>query len=135
MPVTDPIADMLTRIRNAVSARHDSVLIPASTLKEAICHILKREGFIKDFELVKEEPQNKIRIHLRYVETEREKEAAIHGLKRVSKPGLRVHVQKGEIPRIYGGPGISILSTSQGVMTGQEAWQRGVGGELLCYVW
>lgn len=135
MPVTDPIADMLTRIRNAVSARHDTVLMPASNMKEALCLILKREGFVKDFEVVKEEPQNKIRIHLRYMDADREKESAIRGLKRVSKPGLRVHVQKGEIPRVYGGTGISILSTSQGVLTGQEAWQRGVGGELLCYVW
>lgn len=131
MPVSDPIADMLARIRNAVAARHETLLVPNSRVKLAIARILKEEGFIKDFQVLRGQPQDMIRIQLLY----REREAAVSGLKRVSKPGLRVYVGKREVPRFYGGLGISIVSTSQGVMTGQHAWRRGLGGELLCYVW
>jgi len=130
--MSDPVADMLTRIRNAVEARHDSVLVPASRLKIAIAKILKDEGFIKDYEVLKDAPQRHLRVQLRYAGR---KEPLLHGLKRVSKPGLRVYVQKAEIPRVYGGLGIAILTTPMGVMTGQQAWRRQVGGEILCYVW
>ncbi len=130
--VTDPIADMLTRIRNAVQARHDSVQVPASKMKVAIAGVLKDEGFIRNFEVVGDSVKKTIRIDLAYGG---KYEPVITGLRRVSKPGLRVYVQKGEIPRVYGGLGIAILSTQQGVMSGQEAWQRRVGGEVLCYVW
>lgn len=133
MSITDPIADMLTRIRNAIMARHDSVLIPASKTKISIAHILKEEGFITDYEVVKgDTPQRVIKIQLKYTG---KKEPILTGLKRVSKPGLRVYVGKGEIPRIYEGLGITILSTPLGVMTGRQAWRKGVGGEILCYIW
>ncbi|MDT7944037.1 MAG: 30S ribosomal protein S8 [Dehalococcoidia bacterium] len=130
--MTDPIADMLARIRNAVMARHDYVDVPASRIKLEMVRILKREGFIKGYEVREEGPKKTIRIHLAYTENG---EPLITGLQRVSKPGLRVYVKRGQIPRVYGGLGIAILSTSQGVMTGQEAWRRRLGGEVLCYVW
>jgi small subunit ribosomal protein S8 len=130
--ITDPIADLLTRIRNALVAGHESVQIPASKMKIAIAGVLKKEGFIKDFEVVRDGIKRTIRIDLAYAG---KKEPTISGLRRVSKPGLRVYVQKREIPRVYGGLGIAILSTPQGIMTGQEAWRRQVGGEVLCYVW
>ena len=130
--VTDPIADMLTRIRNALVAGHESVQIPASKMKIAIAKVLKKEGFIKGFEVVPDGVKKTIRIDLAY---SRKKEPTISGLRRVSKPGLRVYAQKREIPRVYGGLGIAILSTPQGIMTGQEAWRRQVGGEVICYVW
>lgn len=132
MTVTDPIADMLTRIRNAVMASHDSVLVPSSREKLYIAKILKQEGFIVDYEVVSSQGHRQIKIALRYDE---ENKPFISGLKRVSKPGLRVYVQRKEIPRIYGGLGISIVSTAKGVMTGQRAWHQNVGGELLCYIW
>ncbi len=132
MTVTDPIADMLTRIRNALMARHDNVKIPASKMKLSIARILKEEGFITDYEVIKGKPHRDISIRLRYME---DNKPAIAGLKRVSKPGLRVYTQKREIPRVYGGLGIAIVSTSQGVRTGKQAWQQGSGGEILCYVW
>ena len=133
MAVTDPIADMLTRIRNATAARHDTVTIPSSTMKVSLAKILKEEGFVEDYEVIEGGwPQGAIKVILHY----REKgEPAISGLKRVSRPGLRLYVRKGEIPRYYGGMGVAILSTSSGVMTGRQAWREGVGGELLCYVW
>jgi len=130
--VTDPIADMLTRIRNAIMVRHDSVLVPASKVKLSIAKILKEEGFITDYEVVKGKPHREIKVKLRYMDNNK---PAISGLKRMSKPGLRLYVQKKEIPRVYGGLGIAILSTSQGLRTGQQAWRQGSGGELLCYVW
>jgi small subunit ribosomal protein S8 len=130
--MTDPIADMLTRIRNAVVAGHEVVQIPASKMKIAIANVLKKEGFISDFEVVPEGVKRSIRVELAYSQ---KKEPIVSGLRRVSKPGLRVYVQKREIPRVYGGLGIAILSTPQGIMTGQEAWRRQVGGEVLCYVW
>lgn len=132
MSVTDPIADMLTRIRNAATAGHPSVLVPASRLKISIARILKEEGFIKDYEVLGGSVQKTIKLYLIYGE---EKEPAIRGLERKSKPGRRVYMPTKEIPRVYGGVGITILSTSQGVMTGQQARHKGVGGELICYVW
>ncbi len=132
MSVTDPIADMLTRIRNALAVEHGSVLVPASKPKIALAGILKEEGFIRDFEVLRGGPQKTLRIHLRYDE---DNEPMIRGLKRVSKPGLRVYVGKDEIPRVYGGLGVAIISTSMGIMTGHSAWRGTTGGELLCYVW
>ena len=130
--VNDPISDMLTRIRNATAVRHGSLTMPVSKARVKIAEILKGEGYIRDFDVLAGKPQGMLRIHLLY---RGGKESAIRGLKRVSKPGLRVYVGKGEIPRVYGGLGTAIVSTSQGVMTGREAWRKGVGGELLCYVW
>jgi len=130
--ITDPIADMLSRIRNALVPRHDFVDIPASRLKIAIGEILKREGYIRGFEVKSQGSRRTIRIHLAYTD---KREPAIAGLQRVSKPGLRVYAQRREIPRVYGGLGIAILSTPEGVLTGKEARRRSVGGEVLCYVW
>jgi len=132
MTISDPIADMLTRIRNAIMARHDFVLVPASRMKLSIARILKEEGFVSDYEVLRGKPQRVIKIHLKYSD---KNQSLLSGLERVSKPGLRVYVQHQEIPRVYGGRGIAIVSTSKGVMTGQQAWRRGLGGELLCYVW
>ena len=132
MTVSDPIADMLTRIRNAIMARHDSVPVPTSKVKLAITRILKGEGFITDYEVVKSKSHRAIKIQLKYDENNR---ALISGLERVSSPGLRVYTGREEIPRVYGGLGIAIVSTPKGVMTGQQAWRQGLGGELLCYVW
>ena len=132
MSMTDPIADMLTRLRNAVMAKHEQANIPASKMKIAIAEVLKREGFIRGFELVEEGPRKLMRVQLNYTG---KKEPVLNGLQRVSKPGLRVYVQKREIPRVYGGLGIAILSTPQGIMTGQDAWRRSIGGEVICYVW
>ena len=132
MTVSDPIADMLTRIRNAVMVQHDSVQIPASKMKLAIARNLKEEGFIGDYEVVKGKPHRVIKVQLKYDDYN---QPIITGLERVSKPGLRVYVGWKEIPRVCGGLGIAIVSTSKGVMTGQQAWRQGVGGELLCYVW
>ena len=131
--VTDPIADMLTRIRNAIMVHHDSVLMPASKAKLSISRILKEEGFISDYTVLrgKSQPQRVIKISLKYIDNQ----PTVSGLERVSKPGLRVYVSRREIPRVYAGLGISILSTSKGVMVGHEAWRRNLGGELLCYVW
>ncbi len=134
MSISDPIADMLTRMRNAVMVRHDSVLIPASGTKLAIAKLLKGEGFISDYEVVKGKPHRIIKIYLKY-DGKNQNQPVLSGLERVSKPGLRVYVQRKEIPRVSGGLGIAIISTASGVMTGQQAWHRGVGGELLCYVW
>ena len=131
MIVTDPIADMLTRIRNAIMANHDNVLVPSSRIKLAITKILKVEGVIGNYEVLKGKPQSMIRIHLKCIDSQ----SAILGLERVSKPGLRVYVGRREIPRVYSGLGIAILSTSKGIMTGQEAWRHRLGGEILGYVW
>lgn len=130
--ISDPISDMLTRIRNAIAVRHNSISMPTSKVKVAVTQILKREGYIRNFEVVAGKPQGTLRVHLLYRDG---KESAIRGLKRVSKPGLRVYVGKGEIPRVYGGLGTAIISTSQGMMTDREAWRGRIGGELLCYVW
>ncbi len=131
MTVSDPIGDMLTRIRNAVMVRHDAVLIPASRMKLSIARVLKEEGFISDYEVVKGKPHRVIKVQLKYDD---KNEPILSGLERVSKPGLRVYVERKEIPRVCGGLGIAVLSTSKGVMTGQQAWRHGIGGELLCYV-
>jgi len=130
--VTDPIADMLTRVRNATMARHDSVLVPSSKIKLAVAKILRDEGFIKEYEVVKGKQQRVIKIYLKYTD---KKEPIIEGLQRVSKPGLRIYVSKSEIPRVYGGLGMAILSTPKGIISGKKAWQEGVGGELICFVW
>ncbi|MCS7233625.1 MAG: 30S ribosomal protein S8 [Synergistetes bacterium] len=132
MFVTDPIGDMLTRIRNANIVYHESVDIPLSKIKLEIAKILKREGFIKGFKLVKEDKIPMIRIFLKYGPN---KEKVIAGLKRVSKPGRRVYVGKDNLPKVMGGLGIAILSTSNGIMTDKEAREKGIGGEVLCYVW
>ena len=132
MTVSDPIADMLTRIRNGIMSGHDTVPIPASKMKLSISRILKEEGFISDYEVLKGKLHRVIKIHLKHGD---KNQPVISGLERVSKPGLRVYVQQKEIPRVYGGLGIAIVSTPKGVMTGQQAWRQGIGGELLCYVW
>ena len=132
MTISDPIADMLTRIRNAIMARHGSVLIPSSKMKLSIARILREEGFINDYEVLKGKPHRVIKIYLKYSD---DNQPILSGSERVSKSGLRVYVQRKEIPRVYGGLGIAIVSTSKGVMTGQQAWRQGIGGELLCYVW
>ena len=131
MNMTDPVADMLTRIRNAVAARHARVSMPASKMKLAIARVLKEEGYIKDIEILKDNAQGTIRLTLRYVE----KQPALTQLKRVSKPGLRVYTKRAAIPRVRGGQGIAILSTPQGLMTGKRAYMQGLGGEVVCYVW
>jgi len=132
MAISDPIADMLTRIRNAIMARHDFVLVPASKMKLSVARVLKEENFIAAYEVLRGKPQRVIKLHLKYDD---KNQPILSGLERVSKPGLRVYVGQKEIPRVYGGLGITILSTSNGIMTGKKAWRRGVGGELLCYVW
>lgn len=132
MTVSDPIADMLTRIRNAVMVRQESVLMPASKTKQAIAKVLKEDGFISDFEVLKGKPSRMMKIKLKYTG---KNQPALARLERVSKPGLRVYVERKEIPRVAGGLGIAIISTSKGIMTGQQAWRQGTGGELLCYVW
>ena len=132
MPVTDPIADMLTRIRNAVQVRHELVVIPASKVKSAIAKLMKEQGFIADYDVSGDEPNTQINVKLRYYS---ENEPVITGLKRVSRPGLRVYVGSDEVPRYFGGLGVACISTSQGLLTGREAKQRGIGGELLFYVW
>jgi small subunit ribosomal protein S8 len=131
MNMTDPIADMLTRIRNAIMARHTRVLIPASKMKLSIARILKEEGYIKDFDILKDNPQGTIRIALKYVD----KRPVLTQLKRVSRPGLRVYTKHTDIPRVRGGLGTAILSTPQGLMTGRRAYQLGLGGEVICYIW
>lgn len=132
MVMTDPIADFLTRIRNANTAYKETVEIPASRMKRAIAEILKEEGFIKDFEYIEDGKQGVIRIYLKYGPN---REKVITGLKRISKPGLRVYVGKEEIPKVLGGLGIAIISTSKGIMTDKKARKEGVGGEVICYVW
>jgi small subunit ribosomal protein S8 len=132
MQITDSIADMLTRIRNASSAKHETVDIPASNIKKAIAEILLEEGYVKDVSYIKDNKQGIIRIHLKYVDNKRN---VITGLKRISKPGLRVYAGKDEIPKVLGGLGIAIISTSKGVMTDKKARKEGVGGEVLAFVW
>jgi len=131
MTVTDPIADMLTRIRNAIMADHDYVLVPSSKVKLAIVKILEEEGFIDRYEVLKGKPQTMMKVHLKYTDDQ----PSILGLERASKPGLRVYAGRREIPRVYGGLGITILSTSKGIMTDQQAWRQHLGGEILCYIW
>lgn len=132
MVMTDPIADMLTRIRNANSVYHDKVEMPASKIKQAIAKVLKEEGFIKDFEYVADDKQGIIRVNLKYGPN---REKVITGVKRISKPGLRVYAKNDEIPRVLRGLGIAILSTPKGIMADKQARKEGVGGEVICYVW
>ncbi|MGI8773790.1 MAG: 30S ribosomal protein S8 [Actinomycetota bacterium] len=133
MSMTDPISDMLTRVRNASSAMHDDVSIPASKIKENIARILAEEGYVEGFEVVTEDgPHPTIKIRLRYSS---ERERAIAGIRRISKPGRRVYRGAGELPRVLGGMGVAIVSTSQGVMTDKQARRAKVGGEVLAYVW
>ena len=132
MHITDPIADMLTRVRNANSAKHDTVDVPASNMKKRIAEILLEEGYIKNFQIVSDGGQGIIRITLRYTP---KKEKAITGLRRVSKPGLRVYVGHEDLPKVLRGLGIAIISTSKGVMTDKKARRENVGGEVLAFVW
>ena len=132
MVITDPIADMLTRIRNGLIARHDSVTVPASNMKKAIAKILLDEGYIKAADYVDDGLQGQIKITLKYAQG---KESVIKGLKRISKPGLRVYARNDEIPKVLGGLGIAIMSTPKGVMTDKEARNAGIGGEVLAYIW
>lgn len=132
MQITDAIADMLTRIRNAGSAKHESVDIPASNLKRSIATILLEEGYIKSFEEINDGKQGVIRVSLKYTGN---KQNVITGIKRISKPGLRVYAGKEELPRVLGGLGVAIISTSKGIMTDKKARTEGVGGEVLAFVW
>lgn len=132
MVMTDPIADMLTRIRNANSVYHDKVEIPASKIKQAIAELLKAEGFIKDFEIIKDDKQGVLRASLKYGPN---REKVITGIKRISKPGLRVYARKDQMPRVLGGIGVAIISTSKGIMTDKQARREGLGGEVLAFVW
>jgi len=132
MTMTDPIADLLTRIRNANRAGYDKADVPFSKAKESICQILKDEGFIEGYRILEREPGSVVRVYLKYGD---DKEKFLTDLQRVSKPGLRVYVDKEHIPRIYGGIGVAILSTSQGIMTDAEARKRCIGGEVVCKVW
>ncbi len=132
MQITDPIADMLTRIRNANNARHASVDVPASNMKKSIAEILLEEGYIKNYQIIDDGKQGIIRVTLKYAEN---KQRVISGIKRISKPGLRVYAAKDELPRVLRGLGIAIISTSKGIMTDKNARKENVGGEVLAYVW
>lgn len=132
MVMTDPIADMLTRIRNANNAKHDSLDVPASNMKKAIANILLGEGYIKGFDVIEDGKQGIMRIQLKYGQNN---EKVITGIKRISKPGLRVYAKRNEIPRVLGGLGIAIISTSKGIITDKEARKNNAGGEVICYVW
>lgn len=132
MVMTDPIADMLTRIRNSNNAKHETVEIPASNIKKSLAEILLEEGFIKGFDVIEDGKQGSIKIQLKYGAS---KEKVITGVKRISKPGLRVYVKSDEIPRVLGGLGVAILSTSKGIVTDKVARKESVGGEVICYVW
>jgi small subunit ribosomal protein S8 len=132
MAMTDPIADLLTRIRNANFVRHESLEVPSSKLKREVVEILKNEGFVRDSEFIEDNKQGVIRVFLKYGPTG---ERVITGLKRISKPGLRVYAKSDELPKVLGGLGIAVISTSKGVMTDKEARKQRVGGEVLAYVW
>lgn len=132
MVMTDPIADLLTRVRNANVAYHEKLEVPGSKIKRAIADILKEEGFIREVEWIDDKKQGVVRIYLKYGQN---KERVITGLRRISKPGLRVYAKKDEIPRVLGGLGIAILSTSRGLMSDRKARKEGLGGEVICYVW
>ena len=132
MIMNDPIADMLTRIRNALIARHDTVTLPASNMKKAIAKILLDEGYVKSIDFIDDDVQGQIKIVLKYVQG---KQPVIKGLKRISKPGLRVYAHREELPKVLGGLGVAIISTSKGIMTDKEARNAGIGGEVLAYIW
>jgi small subunit ribosomal protein S8 len=135
MTATDPIADMLTRIRNAIMVGHPMVEMPSSKMKVAIARILKEEGYVEEYRVVEDEKQLRLMIHLRYVGERRNRRSVITGIRRVSKPGRRVYTRAVDIPWVQSGMGIAILTTPKGVLTGQRARRLGVGGEVLCYVW
>lgn len=135
MSMTDPIADMLTRIRNAQLREHGTVSMPHSKVKTSIADVLKKEGYIVDYQVLPEKPQAVLQLKLKYVGDRRHRRPVITGLERISKPGRRVYVGKGEIPWVLSGIGIAILTTSRGIMTGQQARRLGVGGEVMCKVW
>ena len=132
MTMTDPIADMLTRIRNANTVGHDSVEVPASKMKKSIADILKDEGYIKGYSFIEDDKQGMIKIDMKYGHG---KEKVISGIKKISKPGLKVYAKANEVPKVLGGLGIAIISTSNGVISDKEARKLGVGGEVICYVW
>ena len=132
MTMTDPIADMLTRIRNANTVGHETVEIPASKMKKAIAEILKEEGYIADFEMIEDDKQGMIKVTMKYGAN---KEKVISGIKKISKPGLKVYAKAGEVPKVLGGLGIAIVSTSKGIVSDKEARKLGVGGEVICYGW
>ena len=132
MIMNDPIADMLTRIRNALIARHDTVTLPASNMKKAIAKILLDEGYVKSIDFIDDDVQGQIKIVLKNVQG---KQPVIKGLKRISKPGLRVYARREELPKVLGGLGVAIISTSKGIMTDKEARNAGIGGEVLAYIW
>lgn len=135
MSMSDPIADMLTRVRNAIMRQHPSVSMPYSKTKDAIAQVLKDEGYVADFSVVSQKPRDILQIELKYLGGRRERRSVITGLERVSKPGRRTYVGKKNIPWVLSGMGISILTTSKGIMTGQQARRQGVGGEVICRVW
>ena len=132
MAMTDPVADMLTRIRNANTAGHADVEIPASKIKKNIAEILLKEGYIKGYEVIEADPQDMIKVQMKYGP---DKKRVITGIKRISKPGLKVYAKKEEVPKVLGGLGIAIISTSSGLLTDKQAREMGVGGEVICYVW
>ena len=132
MTMTDPIADMLTRIRNANTVGHETVEIPASKMKKAIAEILKEEGYITDFDVIEDDKQGMIKVTMKYGSN---KERVISGIKKISKPGLKVYAKANEVPKVLGGLGIAIISTSKGIVSDKEARRLGVGGEVICYVW
>lgn len=135
MSMSDPIADMLTRIRNGLHREHPSVSMPHSRMKEAIAEVLKEEGYITDFRVLSQNPRDVLQLDLKYLGGRRDRRSAITGMERVSKPGRRIYVNKDEIPWVLSGMGIAILTTSRGIMTGQKARQLGQGGEVICKVW
>jgi small subunit ribosomal protein S8 len=132
MVMTDPVSDFLTRIRNANTVYHDKVEAPASKMKKAIANILKDEGFVRDCEFINDGKQGVVRVYLKYGNN---KERVITGLKRISRPGLRVYARKDEVPKVLGGLGIAVISTSKGIMSDKKARKEGLGGEVVCYVW
>jgi len=133
--MSDPVADMLTRIRNAVQRQHKAVNIPMSKIKVEMARVLKNEGYIADYQIIDDSPRSVLRVQLRYLGDRRSRRSVISGLERVSKPGRRVYVGKTDIPWVLSGMGITIVTTSSGVMTGQEARRQGVGGEVICKIW
>jgi small subunit ribosomal protein S8 len=135
MSVTDPIADMLTRVRNALTVGHVMVAVPSTKIKVEIARILKEEGYIEDYFVTDDKPQPVLRIRLKYAGNRRDRMPVISGLKRISRPGRRIYTQKKDIPWVLSGMGVAILSTPKGIITGQQARRLGVGGEILCYVW
>ena len=135
MSMSDPIADMLTRVRNSLMRQHPSVSMPYSNMKEAVAQVLKDEGYIEDFQVLSQKPRDVLQIELKYTGGRRDRSSVITGLERVSKPGRRHYVDSKNIPWVLSGMGISILTTSHGIMTGQQARRKGIGGEVICKIW